>query len=302
MTSIRATLLKPVLRQVVRRMVNVNIPVKTQRQRFDRYLGGSPTPRGIRREQLNLSFGNAEWVTPAKPEMGRVMLYLHGGGYIVGSAHAYASITTRYAKRLNCPVLVPDYRLAPEHPHPAALEDALEAYQYLLKEGYKPENILLAGDSAGGGLSTALLLKLRDDSLPLPVACFVISPLLDLTYSGDSMQSKAKADPVLNEPWLQAGAKAYCGGASATEPYISPLFSEPSGLPPILIHVGSEEVLLDDSRRFLEKARRVGVPLQLDTWEGMWHDWHGMAMLLPEGRQAIKDSSRWLLEQLEHSH
>lgn len=298
MPSIRSYLIKPSL-GFIGKGLSPTRSVEKQRSFFEQLTRTFMPVRGTRIEQRTLPQCSAEWLMP-KGFSGsdHVLLYLHGGGYVVGTPKSYRGIASNYAKHLNCPVLVPHYRLAPEQPFPAALDDAYDAWHYLLQSGYKPEQILLAGDSAGGGLSTALLLKLRDAGELMPVAAFVISPLLDLTFTGDSFTSRQKRDPLLRTDWLQWGAAAYAGNLDPKTPYLSPIFSEPTGLPPMLIHVGTEEVLYDDAVRFAALAKKVGVDVQLEEWPGMWHDWHTFAAVLPEARQAVKDSSRWMLEQL----
>lgn len=298
MPSLRSYLMKPALR-----LVGIGLSpkrsVEQQRAFFEQVTRSSLTVKGTRIEQRTLPQCSAEWLTPkGYKSSDHVLLYLHGGGYVLGTPKSYRGLTSNYAKRLNCPVLVPHYRLAPEHPFPAAIDDAYDAWLYLLKSGYKPEQIFLAGDSAGGGISAALLLKLRDANEPMPVGALLISPLLDLSFTGDSFTSRRKREPLLRVDWLQWGAAAYADGMDVKTPYLSPVFSEPTGLPPMLIQVGTEEVLFDDSTRFTALAKKAGVDIQLEEWQGMWHDWHTFAAVLPEGRQAVVASSRWLLEQL----
>ena len=306
MTSIRARLLKPFVRWSSARMLRPDLSFAEQRAKLDKLANLMSPPGGIELRQEMLGELPLEWITPViKTDSGEAdeasngaVLYLHGGGYTIGSPANYRGVTGAYAKAFGLPVLAPDYRLAPEHPFPAALDDALAAWQHLLASGYRPEQIVLAGDSAGAGLATALLLQLRDASKPQPAATILISPLLDQTYQGDSLKTKAKLDPVLNLAWLKKSTAAYCADTAPGDPYCSPVNCEPTALNPILIQVGSDEILLDDALRFDRRARRAGVDVQLDVWDNMWHDWHAYAALLPEGAQAIKDGVRWAREHL----
>jgi monoterpene epsilon-lactone hydrolase len=196
-------------------------------------------------------------------------------------------------------VLSVDYRLAPEHPHPAAVEDATAAYRFLLDTGISPGNLAIGGDSAGGGLTVACLIALRDAGLPLPAAGVCISPWVDLTQSGESMDSKADEDPMVSREALQVMANAYLGGGDPKEATASPLFADLAGLPPLLIQVGTAETLLDDATRLAERAKSQGVDVTLEAWEEMIHVWHAFAVLLPEGRQAIERIGEFLSERLE---
>ena len=302
MASIRSKLIKPLLKPAFSRVLTTRLSVAKQRANFDRVAGGMPVARGTRVEHRTLSHCPAEWLLPkgvtAATGEGSVLLYLHGGGYVVGSPRAYRSLVADFAGKLQCPALVPDYRLAPEQPYPAALDDAHAGWQYLRQSGYEPSQIVVIGDSAGGGLTAALLLKLRDLNEPMPAAALLISPLLDLTLSGASVTERQDRDKLLSIDWLRFGIESYSAGRNLREPGLSPLFGEPSGLPPLLIQVGTEEILYDDAVRFAARARRVGVEVQFEEWPAMWHDWHSFALVLPEARRAIDDASRWLLEHL----
>jgi acetyl esterase/lipase len=187
-----------------------------------------------------------------------------------------------------------EYRLAPEHPFPAALEDARKAYDWLLENGVSAENIFLAGDSAGGGLSLALTLSLRDAREPLPAGVVCISPWTDLTMSSESHREKAKAEMTLHPDNLGLWAFCYAGEGDLQNPLISPYFAEYDGVPPLLIQVGSEEVLLDDAKMVAEKAKAAGVDVTLSFYEGMWHVWHTMGTMLPEGREAFDEIGRFV--------
>ncbi len=215
------------------------------------------------------------------------MLYLHGGGYRLGSPATYRHFTWRIATAARARLLVLDYRLAPEHPFPAALDDALAAYRWLAANAAGRHVVM--GDSAGGGLALALLLRLRDAGLAPPDAAVVLSPWTDLALTGASLQTNAEADPMLNADDLPAFAADYLAGADPRNPYASPLYGDPTGLPPTLIHVGGDEILYDDAVRMAEKMRTAGCAVELRIWPRMPHVWHLLAPMLPEAKFAIAD-------------
>ena len=229
----------------------------------------------------------AEWVAAAEARADRAVLYLHGGGYCIGSVNTHRQLACDLSRATGARLLLIDYRLAPEHPFPAALDDATRAYRYLIESGVRPAQSAIAGDSAGGGLTVATLLALRDADGPLPAAGVCLSPWLDLTMGGASMRTKAAVDPMVQRENLQRMAEAYLGGADPRSPLASPLFADLRGLPPLLVHVGSAETLLDDSTGFAERARAAGVDVSIDVWDDMVHVWHAFAFVLPEARQAI---------------
>lgn len=215
------------------------------------------------------------------------MLFCHGGGYCIGSPATHRGLTGHLARALGQSVFSLDYRLAPEHPCPAALDDALAAYRWLLDEGYSATQISLGGDSAGGGLVLALAIRLRDENLPLPAALALISPWTDLTLGGPTLASNARRDPLLTADILHFWANHYLGETSSRSPDCSPLFGELGGLPPTCINVGSDEVLLSDSTRLAEAIRAAGGEVDLHQYEDMWHDFPLHAGLLREADQAI---------------
>lgn len=237
----------------------------------------------------------SEWIAPPESAQDRVILYLHGGGYTMGSINTHRAMVARIARASKARALAIDYRLAPEHPFPAAVEDALAAYRWLLAEGYKPGKIVISGDSAGGGLTLAALVAIRDAKLPMPAAAIPISPWTDLEGTGASIKSKAAKDPMVTADNLASGAKAYIGKNDPKNPLISPLHADFRGFPPLLIHVGEAEILLDDSTRVAERARAAGVEVELEAWDDMVHVWHVFAKILPEGQQAIDKIGRFVL-------
>ena len=217
----------------------------------------------------------------------RTLLYLHGGGYYFCSPKSHRSLVFPLAVRTGARTFSLDYRLAPEHPFPAALDDALAAYRQLVGDGTPPESIVVAGDSAGGGLALALLVALRDAGDALPAAGLLFSPWTDLAASGETLVSNDGADPMFRGAAIARAAKFYLGTASPTHPYASPLYADLAGLPPLLIQAGSTEVLLDDARRVAERARAALVEVDFEIWPKMPHVWQVFVPFIPEGREAL---------------
>jgi monoterpene epsilon-lactone hydrolase len=222
----------------------------------------------------------------AQSRADRCVLYFHGGGYSIGTAALYRDFLWRIAAATRAQVLYFDYRLAPEHPFPAALDDAVAVYRWLLGR-FDRRHVVFAGDSAGGGLVLAALLRLRDEGVELPSAAAALSPWTDLALTGASMRSNAEADPMLDPDNLPDLVRNYCADGDPRHPYISPLYGDPAGLPPTLIHVGSDEILRDDAVGMAEKMRAAGCEAVVESWERMPHVWHLYARLVPEGRRAI---------------
>ena len=229
----------------------------------------------------------AEWIVPPGQQSERVILFLHGGSFNSGSIVSHRTLAGNVALAARSRALLIDYRLAPEHPFPAGLEDAAAAYEWLLSQGCAPGRIVVAGDSAGGNLTLALLVLLRDRSRPLPAAAVCLSPNPDLTYSSESWVFNARKDIMIEERKERQAVEIYLHGADPRTPLASPFFADLRGLPPLLIQVGSREVLLSDAERFAQKARQAGVQVTLEVWPGMQHEWQFAAKLMPEGRQAI---------------
>jgi epsilon-lactone hydrolase len=226
-------------------------------------------------------------VTPEARD-GRSMLYLHGGGHVTGTPVLYRDFIWRLAAAARAQVFIIDFRLAPEHPFPAALEDAVKAYRALVAEGTDPRQMAVVGESSGGGLALALLLKLRDEGSRLPAAAVALSPWTDLALTGPSLRLNADADAMIRSEEAPRLARYYLAGADPRTPYASPLYGDPTGLPPTLIQVGSDEVLLDDSVRMAERMRAAGCQVELEIWPRMPHAWHLWARLVPEARAAIE--------------
>ncbi|MFZ8898647.1 MAG: alpha/beta hydrolase [Alphaproteobacteria bacterium] len=246
-----------------------------------------PAPQSASINPVKIAERPAEWVCDPDTDDGRVMLYVHGGGYVQGSLASHRNLVFEIARSMKGKVLNLDYRLAPEHPFPAAVEDTVNAWAELLEMGIDPKKASFGGDSAGGGLVIAALVSARDKGLPMPSCACCISPWTDLVGSGRTMDTKALEDPMVNRAALEFFSDFYADKEDKSHPLISPLFANLAGLPPLLIQVGTAETLLDDSRRLATRARYAGVDVSYAEWEGMPHIWHIFAPLLEKSRKAI---------------
>jgi acetyl esterase/lipase len=290
--SLRARFWKIILRSIF----------KNQRLTVEQYHAQSaqgskwmkPTAKGVEIERVNINGLPAAWIRPVDAAKEKVILHLHGGGYVTGSIDSHLMMCIPMAKALQRTMLLPEYRLAPEHPFPAALDDALKAYRWLLSQGIEPKDIVISGDSAGGGLALATALSLRDTHEPLPAALICMSPWADLTNAGKSHTTRAKSEPVLRTDVLNVWARYYTAEANLTNPLVSPVHANLRGFPPLLIQVGSEEVLLDDSVTLAEKAKADGVDVTLKVWDGLWHVWPALGDLIPESRAAFNEMNEFL--------
>ena len=234
-----------------------------------------------------------EWITVAGSDTNRRLLYVHGGGYVIGSPATHRRLCEDIAQAAGCAVLNLDYRLAPEHPFPAAVEDALTGLQYVQANGPdgagSADSVFMAGDSAGGGLTLATLLAARDRGAALPDAAIGISAWTDLAITGETIQTRADADPLITDAAMVEGmAGMYAGDAERNDPLVSPLYADFAGLPPLLLQVGDAEILLSDTTRVTERARAAGVDVTEEVWDEMFHVWHAFAPMLPEGQAAIE--------------
>jgi len=277
-------------------------PPPQARENFEAMLAGIPVAEDVTFETAMLGGVPARWSTTPNALGGRVLLYLHGGAYMVGSSLGYRALSSSLARAGQADGVALDYRLAPEHPFPAAVDDAVAGYRALLDQGFSPGSIAIAGDSAGGGLTVAMLMAARDAGLPMPAAAIAISPWADLACTGVSYSTKAAQDPSLNREGLLAMAGVYLNGAAAESPLASPVNGDLTGLPPLLIQVGSAEVLLDDAVRLAERAAEADVAVQLEVWPKMPHVWHAFAFQLSEGRDAIAAAGAFLEARFEKRH
>src|SRR5574341_230203 len=237
-----------------------------------------------------------EWIIPPNTSSQSVILYVHGGGWTLGWTNLHRRMLIHLCRAATCCSLAVDYRLAPEHPFPAALEDCLAVYHWLLKNGTSPKNIVIAGDSAGANLTLTTLMSLRDAGDPLPAAAVCISPMTDLLGTGESF--RIKQDPALTLTFALTMARHYAGSQDLHSPLLSPHYGDLRGLPPLLIQVGDDEILLSDATRLADNARAAGVDVNLVVWPGMWHVWHLFVPSLPEAQQAIKAISDFIRERI----
>ncbi len=250
---------------------------------------------------FNVSFASVqerglrgEWALPPKGSSCRAILYFHGGGYFFCSPETHRPITAGLAHFSGAQTLAVRYRLAPEHPYPAALEDGLNAYRWLRDRGFRPDQIALAGDSAGGGLALAILIALRDQGQPLPAAATVFSPWTDLACTGHSLDHNDRHCIMFSGEGIRRAVGLYVGQEDPRHPTLSPLYADLSGLPPLLLHVSDNEVLLDDSTRFARKAQQHGVTTRLKVWQGQPHVWQLFAPVMPEGRQSLAEAGEFI--------
>ncbi|MGZ4707922.1 MAG: alpha/beta hydrolase [Acidimicrobiales bacterium] len=273
--------------------------IDEQRAGMEATAGAIPPSDGVTVEPTTVAGRPAEWIAPRDGASDRVVLYLHGGGYCIGSIRTHRNLASRLALAYGGRVLNLDYRLAPEHPFPAAIDDVLGAYGELLDAGRSPGQIAIAGDSAGGGLTVASLVAIRQQGLPFPAAGVCLSPWVDLTQSSATYVSRADVDPMVTKAGLDVMAAAYLGVATLNEPLASPLFADLTGLPPLLVQVGDAEVLLDDSLALRDTARAAGVDVTFDLWPEMIHVVQAFPPeLLPESDLSIGKVAAFLQDRL----
>jgi monoterpene epsilon-lactone hydrolase len=258
-----------------------------RRKRLDALATRYSLPADLRVETADANGVAAEWTMTPEAEPARAVLFLHGGGYVSGSLDSHRHMIGQAGREAQSRTLSLAYRLAPEHPFPAALEDAIAGYHFLLSQGFDPKRIAVAGESAGGGLAIAMLVSLRDRGIPLPACTWCSSPWVDLEAIGGSMTAKASVDPLIQKAYLMELAAAYLKGADPRTPLASPLYADLRGLPPMLIQVGSAETLLDDSVRLAGAAGAAGVRVTLEVWPDMIHAWHLFYPQLADGRRAL---------------
>lgn len=282
--------MKRVIKTLIQnREVAIKKRINDSRAALDQFSGLAPLPKDVKLEKIDVGGISAAWMSTPEVVKDKAILYLHGGGYIEGSITYHKELTQRISRVSKAKVLILDYRLAPEHPFPAALEDSTRTYSWLVDtEGYLPQNIVIAGDSAGGGLTVATLVKLRDEGMALPAAAVCLSPWTDLALTGDSMKEKVHEDPFMTPDDLMFSASMYLGKTDPKNPYASPLYANLKDLPPLCIQVGTAEVLLDDAIRLATRAKEAGVEVQLDIWEDMIHVFQAFAVLAPESQEGIE--------------
>jgi len=289
--------LEEVIRTIRERDVLEAPTLDEMRQGFVDLAAEMPPADDVSIEGVTADSVPSEWVTVPDIDDDRAVLYLHGGGYVIGSPVTHRELAGRLSRACGARVLLADYRLAPEHPFPAAVDDAVASYRWLLDTGYAPSGIVVAGDSAGGGLTVATLVALRDAGLPLPAAGVCLSPWVDLEGLGESMTARAHLDPIVQKEGLVNMAQMYVGeGGDPRTPLAAPLYADLAGLPPLLIQVGTAETLLDDATRLAAKAKQVGVEVTLEEWDDMIHVFQLFASRLAEGQQAIEKIGAYVRE------
>lgn len=295
--SLQARLISRSLRQLVkpRRISQSDIPLMRSLMTA---MTRSRLPEGITTERIRVPI-RGEWLRATQPRRGWMLLYFHGGGFFCGSPQTHRAITGRLAQHLGWSVLSLDYRLAPEHPYPAALEDALAAWRWLLAEGYRPDRIWLGGDSAGGGLALSLMLACRQQNLPLPAGALLFSPWTDLTCSTPGITENVASCAWFMPDQVRFVAGLYAGGTAKDDPMLSPLSGDLHHLPPLVIHTSDSELLRDDAVLLGRKAEAAGVPVLLRLWHGLPHAWPNFAGLMPEADACLAESAAALLQPAE---
>ena len=294
MTSARARFFRKVTGWYFQSLDPKRADVARMRRRINNWGHLLGTAKGTAVEPVQVGPTPAEWIVPGQAGAGKVLLYLHGGGYVMGGCETHRQLVSYIARAAGVRALLPEYRLAPEHPFPAGLEDSLQVYRELLATGFAPRDIVVAGDSAGGGMTMALLLSLRDAGEPLPAAACVLSPWLDLTGSGESMTSNAESDPWFEPQHLPLLAEKYCRAEEMAQPLVSPVFADLAGLPSLYIQVCADELLLSDSTRIAEKGRAAGVDVEMETYDGLWHVFQAFARQVPEARAAVEELGTYI--------
>jgi epsilon-lactone hydrolase len=261
--------------------------LESDRMSYETMLSALTLDDDVATERVGAGGVPAEWISAPGIDQDSVLLYLHGGGYVLGSMRTHRVMLGHLSRAAGCRVLGLEYRLAPENPFPAPVEDTLSAYRWLLTHGYNHRKIVLGGDSAGGGLVVAALVAMRYAGEPLPAAGVCLSPWVDMEATGQSFITNATSDPSVARDRILRFASIYLAGKSAQAPLASPIHADLRGLPPLLVQVGSIETLLDDARGLTQRAQAAGVPVELEVWEDMPHVWHHFAPILPEAQQAI---------------
>lgn len=264
------------------------------RDAYAKMLGQNQPPAGVRCEAIDMGGVPATLVTPDELKTDAVLMYIHGGAYIVGRPAGYHGIGGNYAKMLGARVYMPDYRLAPEHQFPAPIDDTLRAYEWLLEQNIAASKIAFAGESAGGAMVVSVMVAAKSKGLPLPAVGSSISPWANLEHTGASMSNREGLDPLNSKPVLDILARAFLGDTLANHPLASPVFADVTGLPPILVQIGENELMLSDAMRLANHLADNRVRVNLEVWPGMFHAWHFYAGMLAEGQQALESSVRFI--------
>ncbi len=290
------TQLQEVITLIQSRPAPANDSIAASREAGEAWSNQYPLAVGATVEAADAGGVPGRWISTPDADPDKVYLHLHGGGYVNGSSRTVTALASNISSASGMRALAIDYRLAPEHQFPAAVEDSVTAYRWLLEQGIQPQHIAIGGDSAGGGLTVATMLALRDAGDDLPAAGVCISPWADLAQAGESMQTNASNDPTVGKEGLDLATSRYLGDQDPLHPHASPVYADLTGLPPLLIQMGSVEVLLDDATRLAAQAEDAGVEVQLEIWDDMFHVWHSYAHLLSEAEEAIVHIGEFLRE------
>jgi len=298
MISLRARIVRMVSKQMFKH-ISGDSEVLPLRDMFEKLAARTRPAAGTRVRHATISGVECDWVVPKNCDESRVLLFLHGGAYVMGSSKTHRTMVSHIAKAAGVRALLPNYRLAPEDPFPAGLEDCLAVYRQLLAGEVEPGKLAIAGDSAGGGMTMATLLSLRDAGDAMPAAACLLSPWLDLAAEGESVRTRAQQDPWFRAEDLPKTAAHYCLEGQIRDPLVSQLCGDMTGLPPILIQVGDHEILLSDSTRVSEKITAAGGQVTLQVWPDMWHVFQFFVGKMPESKRAIRDIGTFLKNQLD---
>ena len=288
--------LDTVLEMIRKRSAEVRKTTDDDRLSYERIMSSLPLDDDIETQRVGVNGVPAEWISAPESQESRVVLYLHGGGYLFGSVRTHRVMLAHLARAAKARVLALDYRLAPEIPFPAPVEDSVSAYQWLLSQGVSPRKIVFGGDSAGGGLVVAAMVALRGVGEPMPAAGVCISPWTDMEATGQSYTTNAENDPSVSRERILKIAGVYLDGKDPRAPLASPIHADLTGLPPLLLQVGGIEVLLDDSTALKSRAKEAGVSVEMEVWDDMPHVWHHYAPILPEARKAIGKIGEFVLQ------
>jgi len=294
MSSLRAKIIRSISSALFKRIDITQVDFEKMRRQISRLSKMMVPAFRVQVDVDKINGLHAEWLTPKDRMDSKLLLYLHGGGYVVGGCDMYRQMVSHIARAGRIRALVPEYRLAPEHRFPAAIDDAVATYRSLLGMGIKAEDIIIGGDSAGGGLAVGSLLALRDAGDPLPAAAILLSPFLDATGSGDSMQTRKEQDPLFYPEGLETVVEHYCDPHQRSYPQISPVFADVEGLPPMFIQVGDDEILLSDSERLADLCVAAGIDVELQVWPEMWHVFQMFVGKMPESRRAIEKMGAYI--------
>lgn len=300
MPSLRLHICRLMLKHIVASRFKRAKSVPELRRSMDRLSRFQQIPSGVEIQRALVGGCAAEWVRATGSRPDRAILYLHGGAFVMGSPTTCRELAARISLASGSKVLVPDYRLAPEHPFPAAVQDAVSAYRWLLDTGYSNDNLAIGGDSSGGGLALQTLLMLKEEGDALPSAAFFLSPQTDwVRFDGKSYSTRANVDFFYTSHLFSFTASQYVGDNDPEAPLLSPAHVDMAGLPPLCIHVGNDDVLLSDSVRFARRARESGVEVELKIWPALWHVFQASARFVPEARQSINELSKFVVKHMD---